>query len=169
MSARRLLLALLAVGVVALEVAVVVLVASYLGWWTLALMVVTSAVGGYLVRRQWARSWRALREALAAGASAQRELGDAAAVLAGGLLVLVPGFVTDVLGILAVLGPTRPLVRRVVRAVAGGRLDRIDAAMPAAFPQDGAHEPADDMSGGPVVRGRVVQGRVVDRRPGESA
>lgn len=159
MSGRRLPLALLAVGVVALEVAVVVLVASYLGWWTLVLMLVTSAAGGYLVRRQWARSWRALREALASGAPAQRELGDAAAVLAGGLLVLVPGFVTDLVGILTVLGPTRPLVRRLVRAIAGGSLDRVDASVPAAFPP----------GGGAVVRGRVVQGRVDDDRPERSA
>lgn len=169
MSRRRLLLALLAVGVVALEVAVVVLVASYLGWWTLALMLLTSAVGGYLVKREWARSWRALREALESGVSAQRELGDAAAVLAGGLLVLVPGFVTDLVGILTVLGPTRPLVRRLVRAVAGGSLDRIDASMPASFPPGGAYAPADDAPSGSVVQGRVVQGRVVDRRPEQSA
>lgn len=163
MSPRRLLLALLAVGVVALEVAVIVLVASYLGWWTLALMLATSAAGGLLVRREWARSWRALRDALAAGTSAQRELGDAAAVLAGGLLVLLPGFVTDVVGVLAVLGPTRPLVRRIVRAVAGGRLDRLDAAMPPSFPADGPYGPTESAPpGGSVVQGRVVQGRVVD-------
>ncbi|HEX6446818.1 MAG TPA: FxsA family protein [Streptosporangiales bacterium] len=169
MSGRRLLLALLAVGVVALEVAVIVLVASYLGWWTLALMLVTSAVGGLLVKREWGRSWLALREALAAGASTRRELGDAAAVLAGGLLVLLPGFVTDVVGILTVLGPTRPLVRRVVRGVAGGRLDRLDAAMPAGFPPSGAYGPAETAPGGTVVRGEVVQGRVVEHREGESA
>lgn len=164
MPSRRLLLALLAVGVVALEIAVVVLVASYLGWWTLVLMLGTSAVGGYLVKREWARSWRALREALAAGASAKRELGDAAAVLAGGLLVLVPGFVTDLVGILAVIGPTRPLVRRLVRAVAGRSLDRIDASLPAG----GAYGPAGDAPTGSVVQGKVVQGRVVDNRPERS-
>jgi UPF0716 protein FxsA len=170
MSPRRLLLALLAVGVIAIEVAVIVLVASYLGWWTLALMILTSAVGGLLVRREWGRSWRALRDALAAGASTQRELGDAAAVLAGGLLVLLPGFVTDVLGILTVLGPTRPLVRRVVRAVAGGRLERLDAAMPATFPPSGAYGPAESAPpGGTVVQGRVVQGRVVEEHGEESA
>lgn len=169
MSARRLLLALLVVGVVALEVTVIVLVASYLGWWTLALMLVTSAVGGYLVKRQWARSWRALREALATGGPAQRELGDAAAVLAGGLLVLVPGFVTDVVGILTVLGPTRPLVRRLIRMVAGGSLERIDASMPGAFPPGGAYAPGDDTPEAGVVRGNVVQGRVVDHGPGHSA
>lgn len=167
MSARRLLLALLVVGVVALEVAVIVLVASYLGWWTLALMLLTSAVGWFLVRREWARSWRALREALAAGTSTQRELGDAAAVLAGGLLVLLPGFVTDVLGILTVLGPTRPLVRRIVRAVAGGRLDRLDAAMPQV--PGGTYGPDESAPRGAVVPGRVVQGRVVDEHRDESA
>ena len=49
-----------------------------------------------------------------------RELADAALVLVGGTLLLIPGFVTDVVGLLLLLPPTRARRRRAARRL--GRL-----------------------------------------------
>jgi hypothetical protein len=56
-----------------------------------------------------------------------------------------------------------------VRAVAGGRLDRLDAAMPATFPPSGAYAAEQSTPPGSVVEGKVVQGRVVDEQGEDSA
>ena len=56
---------------------------------------------------------RRLREALAAGRAPTHEVLDGALVLFGGLLLLVPGFITDAIGLLLLLPPTRAVSRGV--------------------------------------------------------
>ena len=81
--------------------------------------------GLWLVRIQGRRAWGALRGAVASGVIPDRELGDAALIVAGGALIAVPGFLTDVLGVLAVAPLTRSVMRRIFgfiffRRAAGG-------------------------------------------------
>ncbi len=99
---------LLGVLVAALEVFVVILVASQLGWaLTILLMLATSLLGGWVLRREGPRSWRAfrtdLRERRPPGASAT----DGLLVLVGGVLMVAPGFISDVIGALLVAPGTR--------------------------------------------------------------
>lgn len=82
---------------------------------TLALLIVDSIIGAWLVRREGRRAWRAFREALNAARWPGDEVVQGALVLLGGALLLTPGFVTDVVGLLAVLPPTRAVVSRVIR------------------------------------------------------
>lgn len=90
-------------------------VGSWIGPWpTLALLLAESALGAWVVRRQGARSWGALRDALAQRRVPGSELADAGLVLVGGVLLLTPGFLTDAVGFLLVLPWTRALVRPVV-------------------------------------------------------
>lgn len=84
---------------------------------TVALLVVESILGGWLVKREGRRAWDALRTTLTTGRLPGRELLDAALVLIGGTLLLTPGFVTDVFGFFFVLPVTRPLARRLVTSV----------------------------------------------------
>jgi UPF0716 protein FxsA len=95
-----------------LEVFVLIAVGRAIGGWqTLALLLVESLLGAWLVRREGARAWAALVTALRTGRMPSRELTDAALVLVGGTLLLTPGFVTDVAGFAFVLPFTRPLAR----------------------------------------------------------
>ena len=120
----------LRVGLVLLaaaEVAVIVLVARLIGaGWTVLLLLGCAVVGGYLLRREGRRTWRALRTAAASGAMPARELADAILVLVGGLLLLVPGLLTSAAGLFVALPWTRPVTRRwleraiTTRAVAAG-------------------------------------------------
>src|SRR5918995_2430165 len=113
------------VGIVLLlviEVAVVVAVSSWIGvGWTLLALVGISLVGGWLVRREGARAWRSFSGAVAEGRPPGRTALDGVLILIGGLLVLLPGFVSDVLGLLCLLPPTRRLLGR---ALVGWALTR---------------------------------------------
>jgi UPF0716 protein FxsA len=105
-------LVVLLVVVPILEISVLVAVGRAIGGWqTLALLLVESALGAWLVRREGSRAWAALVLALRTGRMPSRELTDAALVLVGGTLLLTPGFVTDVVGFAFVLPITRPLAR----------------------------------------------------------
>ncbi len=111
-------------GVVALlvapivEIAVIVAVGEAIGgWWTFLLLIATSLLGAWIIRGEGGKAWRALNQALRSGRMPARELADGAVVLAGGTLLLVPGFVSDVLGLLLVLPVTRPVARRLLEAV----------------------------------------------------
>ena len=63
---------------------------------TIALLIVESLIGAWLVRREGRRAWEALRTALTTGRLPGGELADAALVLVGGTLLLTPGFVSDI-------------------------------------------------------------------------
>ena len=114
-------LALLVVPVA--EIALIVAVGSVIGGWqTIVLLLVESALGAYLVKREGARSWQALRVALSTGQMPGRELADATLVLIGGTLLLTPGFLTDIAGFFFILPLTRPITRRWLQGVVERRL-----------------------------------------------
>ena len=114
-------LALLVVPVA--EIALIVAVGSVIGGWqTIVLLLVESALGAYLVKREGARSWQALRVALNTGQMPGRELADATLVLIGGTLLLTPGFLTDIVGFFFILPLTRPITRRWLQGVVERRL-----------------------------------------------
>ncbi len=114
-------LALLVVPVA--EIALIVAVGKVIGGWqTLALLLVESALGAYLVKREGRRAWQGLQVALNTGHMPGRELADAALVLIGGTLLLTPGFLTDIAGFFFILPFTRPMTRRWLQGVVERRL-----------------------------------------------
>ena len=114
---RRVPWVLLGLGVLAVaEIALLVWVAGEIGvLWTLLVLLALAALGGFLLRREGARAWASLREAQNDPDTVGRKVSDAALVLVGGLLLMLPGFLTDVLGILCLVPATRPLARRAGR------------------------------------------------------
>ena len=108
-----------------------------------------------------------LREALRSGQMPSREIADAALVFVGGLLLTLPGFVSDVVGLVFVLPFTRPIARIGLEAVVARRL--LAAGLPVApgearVRRSPRREGRDD--GGEVVdeRGQLVgKGRGVER------
>ena len=96
----------------AAELFVVIQVAGAIGVGaTILLLILSWPIGAWALKTQGRAAWRRLSDAVAAGRSPGREVLDGALVLIGGLLLIVPGFISDVLGAIALLPPTRALLR----------------------------------------------------------
>lgn len=144
--ARWLVLAFITVPLV--EIFVIVQVGQLIGgWWTVALLFGISLLGGLLVRKEGRRAWIALVDALNTGRMPTRELLDGALILIGGSLMLTPGFVTDAVGLLMLLPPTRPASRRLVTVLVSKRILAGIVYPTRQDPRQGA---------GPVIPGQVV-------------
>ena len=95
------------------ELFVLIKVAEAIGvLYAILLLVLSWPLGTWALRSQGRAAWRRLSAAVAAGRSPGREVLDGALVLIGGLLLIVPGFISDALGLLALFPPTRALFRR---------------------------------------------------------
>jgi UPF0716 protein FxsA len=105
------------------EIVVFVLVAVWIGvGWTILATLATSAVGVSLLTRQGTRTLTELRERARTRRPAGRALGDAGLVAVGGLLMLLPGFLGDLVGLLCLLPGTRALPRMLLGRLVAGRL-----------------------------------------------
>lgn len=149
------LLALLFFGVPLLEIVLLIQVGQVIGaWWTVLLLLASAVIGAWLIKHEGRRAMRALSEALASGRMPARELADGMLILIGGTLMLAPGFLTDVLGILMILPLTRPLARRALTRAVAARLVR----SPYAGGGNGHGNRPGPGSPGSVVEGEVVDG-----------
>ena len=94
------------------ELYVIVTVAQQIGAFpTLALLLTVSVFGAWLVKREGLGVMRRTQALVQAGELPAREMVDGALLLAAGSMLVVPGFVTDALGLLLVVPPVRALVR----------------------------------------------------------
>jgi UPF0716 protein FxsA len=129
---------------------------------TVALLILESLLGAWIVKREGRRAWAALRTAATSGRLPGRELADAALVLVGGTLLLTPGFVTDVVGFFFVLPPTRPLARRVLAWFVARRAARaVGHRTPTGMPWTTRMPPRAGGAAGP----NVVQGETIHEDP----
>ena len=78
---------------------------------TLLLLLLDSIVGSLLLRSQGRAAWTRFNRALAENRVPAKEVFDGALVILGGALLLTPGFVTDIFGLLLLIPPTRAMVR----------------------------------------------------------
>jgi UPF0716 protein FxsA len=126
------------------EIYVIIRVGQVIGpWWTILLLIADSIFGAWLVKHEGRRAWSALVAALQSGRMPAKELADGGLVLVGGTLMVSPGFVTDLAGILLILPFTRPVARRVLTRLVTRRF----------LEQQRRPGPGQQ---GPVVRGEVV-------------
>lgn len=123
------------------ELVVIWLMAMWIGWgWTLLLLVLGIPLGIGIMRNAGASALREAQEAIAQGRSMRP--GPAVAFL-GGLLVAIPGFLTDIVGLALVL----PVTRRLAISMGGGWL----AARAVALRVPGMRTPGD------VIPGTVIR------------
>lgn len=81
---------------------------------TIGLIFATGIAGSYLARREGISAWRRLNERLRAGDLPGAELVDGVIILVAGALLITPGVLTDVLGFLGLIPPTRAFLRRIL-------------------------------------------------------
>ena len=150
-----------------IEIYVIIQIGQVIGaWWTILLLIADSLLGSWLIKREGGRAWEALGSAIQEGRMPHKELADGILILVGGLLMLTPGFVLDIVGAICILPFTRPIGRRLLTGVISRRLVGVS------YPTTGP--PSWGPSGpqtGPGTRQRpgpddpddgVVQGEVVD-------
>jgi UPF0716 protein FxsA len=120
------------------ELAVIIQVGEQIGVvWTVAILVADSILGSLLMRSQGRAAWRRFNVTLQAGRPPAREVLDGILVIFGGALLLTPGFITDIFGIVFLLPPTRAVVRRLlVRRFADRMIASATRGRPRPFPAD---------------------------------
>ena len=78
---------------------------------TIILLLADAVLGSMLLRHQGRAAWVRFNRALAEGRLPHKEVFDGVLVVMGGALLLTPGFLTDILGLILLIPPTRALVR----------------------------------------------------------
>jgi len=118
------------------DLLLLVWVGGRVGFWpTLGLVVATALAGSWLAKREGLSALARFQARLASGQLPGRELTDGLIVLVAGALLLAPGVLTDVAGLLGLLPPTRAWIRRRLearmrRAVASGQVRAFTAGAP---------------------------------------
>lgn len=156
-------LALLFLVIPLVEIYVLIQVGKVIGvGWTIVALIADSFLGGWLIKREGGRAFRQLGVALSEGRMPSREIADGILILLGGILMLSPGFVLDVFGLVLVLPFTRPVARGAMTRFVEARLVTSGAAGPfgpfgaGGFPGAETTRPRPD-GNGPVVEGEVVE------------
>jgi UPF0716 protein FxsA len=91
--------------------------------WTILLLAADSVLGSLLLRSQGRSVWRRFNEALSSGRMPHREVMDGVLVIFGGAFLITPGFLTDIVGLILLIPPTRAAVRRLVARRLGRRVE----------------------------------------------
>lgn len=117
----RLLLALLFVALPLLELYVLIQVGSAIGAIaTVALVVFSAVLGTLLVRHQGLQTLQQARRSMERGEPPAIPMLEGGLLVIGGILLLIPGFITDVLGLLLLVAPLRrALILKFVSRVGG--------------------------------------------------
>lgn len=89
---------------------------------TLLLLLLDAILGSWLLKHQGRSAWRRFNQALAERRMPGKEVADGFLVILGGALLIAPGFITDIFGVLFLLPPTRAVARRVLRRWTVGRV-----------------------------------------------
>lgn len=111
------LIPLLFIALLLAEIAGFALVGSLVGVLaTVLLAVATSISGAALLRIQGLGALSRIRETMETGASPGRDLVHGLMIALAGLLLVVPGFVTDIFGLMLFIPPLRELVWRFLKA-----------------------------------------------------
>lgn len=156
------------IGTPILEIYVLIQVGQLIGALpTLGLLLIEAVLGVWLLKREGSRAWQALNAAIGTGRMPSQQLADGALILVGGALLVLPGFVTDLVGFFCLLPFTRPLARRVLGFVVARRVARLGVDVPvtrAKMDTDNLirGETVDEPKGGPGSPDRPIQGEILE-------
>ncbi len=81
---------------------------------TIALLILISAVGAWLAKREGISVWRRFQRQVESGSVPGREIADGVLILFAAALLMTPGFLSDVVAIALLLPPVRAVIRAAV-------------------------------------------------------
>ena len=101
------------IGVPLIEIGLFIEIGGFIGLWpTLALVVLTAAIGSWQLRAQGLATLARGRQQLDRGQLPKRELFDGFCLVIAGALLLTPGFMTDAVGLALFVPGFRDMLRR---------------------------------------------------------
>ncbi len=89
---------------------------------TIAILILDGFLGAFLLRQQGRAAWVRFNRALAENRLPHKEVLDGVLIIFGGALLLTPGFLTDIVGLILLIPPTRAIVRALMARIVRGRL-----------------------------------------------
>lgn len=102
-------------GLPLIEIALFIVIGQAIGVVpTLLGVLLTGLIGALVLRWQGVATLREMQFRMQRGEMPARQVGDAMLIGLGGLLLLLPGYFTDLIGILLLLPPTRELIYRLL-------------------------------------------------------
>ncbi|WP_318614235.1 FxsA family protein [Sporosarcina sp. YIM B06819] len=78
---------------------------------TIAIILITGIGGAYFAKRQGMRAWNELRSRMATMETPGNALIDSVCIFLGGILLIMPGFITDIVGFLLLFNGPRNIIR----------------------------------------------------------
>ncbi|MBA2871723.1 UPF0716 protein FxsA [Anoxybacillus calidus] len=106
------LLMFLLIVIPALEIALLVLSGSVIGVWpTVGLIIATGVIGAWLAKREGIETIRQAKQELMYGRIPGEAVLDGICILVGGIVLLTPGFITDLLGFILLIPFTRRWIK----------------------------------------------------------
>lgn len=140
------------------ELTILVKLGNWIGWLpTLALVFGAGLAGAAIARIEGWKAALRLRQQLASGVLPAAEMFDGLLIGAAGLLLLLPGLVSDLLGLALLMPPVRRLVRTSLMHWARTRF-HVQVIGAAADDDDRAPRPRGDK----IIDARVIETRVMD-------
>ena len=89
---------------------------------TLVLLLLDALLGSMLLRHQGRAAWVRFNRAIAEGRLPHKEVFDGVLIILGGALLITPGFITDIFGLVLLIPPTRAIVRAISSRIVRRRM-----------------------------------------------
>lgn len=119
---------LIMIVVPAIEIIGLITVGNWIGAWkTFGIILLTGFVGAFLAKREASRVWKEASQQISMGRVPGNPILDGICIFTGGMMLLTPGFFTDLLGFLLVFPSTRMFFRQLLvyllsKAIASGKI-----------------------------------------------
>jgi UPF0716 protein FxsA len=136
---------------------------------TVGMIILTAVIGAALAKREGLRVYTEWQRAISEMRVPEEGITSGLLVLVGGALLIAPGVLTDVVGILLMIAPIRRVLARFIEGRVRKHLDAVRQAEAAGVPFGGAASAGPGMFTFRVVRGAPfdprARARPAPRRP----
>jgi len=116
---------LLIIVVPAIEIMILIYFGSLLGFWTtLFLIIATGVIGAYLAKQQGLQTLHLVQRQIQYGHPPGDALVEGLCIIVGGILLLTPGFITDIIGFYLLFPITRNSVKPIIKRWIRNRIEK---------------------------------------------
>ena len=107
----------------ALEITVFIWVGGMVGpWWVFALIIITGLIGVTFAKKQGMETWKRAQESIRNHQPPGDQILDGICIIAGGIFLLTPGFITDFFGFLFIIPITRQPFKALLKGLIANRI-----------------------------------------------